>query len=249
MSAANWSFLGVPDPVSAATHFGALLLGILGWKILWRMCRGDRRKQLAIACFGLGTVVLYASSTLYHALPVSPDHRWVFRLIDLTAIFGLIAGTLTPTFTLLLRSRPSKYVLLGTIWAFAAAGISVKWSVPREPFGLTIGLYLGMGWLALVPIVELSQAVGLKGMMWAAGGGVCYTLGGVTDLIDWPTFAPGVFGAHELSHVFDMGGTFCHFVFMVAYVVPFGSAGSAPGLPAAQVSAPDKAQPVLGCQI
>src|SRR5437870_3307811 len=105
MAAANTPFLGVPDPVSAATHFAALALAVLACQLLWRMSRGDRRKQLATAWFGLGTIILYAASTTYHALPVAAENRWVFRLIDQSAIFALIVGTYTTTLALLLRAR------------------------------------------------------------------------------------------------------------------------------------------------
>jgi hemolysin III len=245
MSQGNWPFLGVPDPISAATHFAALLLATAGTLFLWRLCRGDHSRRRLLACFGLSMMTLYAASTIYHALPVRPEHRWVFRLLDQSAIYGLIAGTYTPAFALLIRAGRRRWLLLGGIWLFAVAGVVCKWSLPSEPFGLTIGLYLGMGWMALLPIVELTRAVGWRGILWAAGGGVCYTLAAVADLIDWPVFAPYVFGAHELSHLLDMAGTGCHFVFMVSFVVPFAPAPAEAEAPDA-VDSLSPAQPAFG---
>jgi hemolysin III len=221
MSQENWPIWGLRDPVSSMTHFGAFLLAILGTLLLWRLCRGARLKQLAMGCFGLSMMTLYAASTVYHALRLPPGQLQFFRLMDQSAIYGLIAGTYTPVLLVVLRPRLRQRLLLGGVWVLAVAGVVCKWSLASEPFGLTIGLYFGIGWLALLPIGELTRSVGFPGIAWAVWGGVCYTLGGVADLIDWPRFSPGYFGAHELSHVFDMAGTFCHFVFVFRYVVPF----------------------------
>jgi hemolysin III len=65
------------------------------------------------------------------------------------------------------------------------------------------------------------RAVGVRGMAWGLWGGLCYTLGGLADLFHWPRLLPGLFGSHEVFHLFVMGGTFCHFIFMVKYVFPF----------------------------
>jgi hemolysin III len=217
----NWSFLGVRDPLCAASHFTAFILSILGTLFLWRLCRGEWRKRLALACFGLSMMVLYATSTTYHTLQLPPRQLDFFRLLDHSAIFGLIAGTYTPALVLLLSSRVRKGLLLGSIWALAIGGVVCKWVLPWEPEWLTISLYWTLGWLALLPLAELTRAAGVRAVLWLVYGGVSYTLAGVTDLINWPVFFPGVFGSHELSHLFDMGGTFCHFLFMVRYVAPF----------------------------
>src|SRR5437764_14133762 len=105
MFAANASFLGLRDPISSLTHFVAFFWAILATRILWRMADGNRRRQLAVSCFGISMILLYFASALYHAVLVPPEQLQYFRLLDLSAIYLLIAGTYTPAFLVLLRPR------------------------------------------------------------------------------------------------------------------------------------------------
>jgi hemolysin III len=221
MSQANWPFLGLRDPVSSGTHFAACLWAIFGTLILWRLTRGDRSKQLSLACFGLSMIALYAASATYHALQLTPEQLAFFQRLDHSAIYILIAGSYTPVFAVLIRQRARKLLYLGCIWGLAALGIACKWLFCGAPYWLTVSLYIGMGWLAVVPIIDLVRAVGVRGLLWALYGGLSYTIGGIADLVEWPVIYPGVFGYHEFFHLLAMGGTFCHFVFMVRHVVTF----------------------------
>jgi hemolysin III len=221
MSQGNWPLWGLRDPVSAATHFAAFLLAVLGTILLWRLCRGNWRKRLAISCFGLSMMVLYAASTTYHSLQLPAKQLKFYQLLDQSAIYGLIAGTYTPVVILLFRPGLYKYLLLGTIWSFAIAGVFCKWMLPAEPLWLTITLYLCMGWLAVLPVSALARVVGFQGVWWIVCGGVAYSWGAILDLIGWPVLYPRVVGPHEMAHVLDMAGTYCHFVFMIQFVAPF----------------------------
>ncbi len=221
MTSSNWPFLGLRDPISAATHLFACLFAIFAAGLLWRLCRGERRKQLKMACFGLSMVALYGASGIYHALSLPAEQLQVFQRLDHSAIYLLIAGTYTPTFGVLLGGLWRRRFFVASVWALALAGITCQWAIPDAPYWVEIMLYFILGWVALVPIVELFRAVGFRGMQWAFYGGVFYTLGGVSDLIEWPVVYPRIFGPHELFHIFVMAGTFCHIVFMVCHVAPF----------------------------
>jgi hemolysin III len=218
----------VRDPVSTATHAAACLWSLYATGVLWRLCRGQPRKQWSLACFGVSMILLYAASALYHAPRLSPEALKPLQLIDHSAIYTLIAGTYTPAFAVLIPRRWLRRLLLAGIWALAIAGIACKWSIASVPYPVTISLYLGMGWFGLLAIVELVRAVGWGGMCWGLGGGVLYTLGGIADWMQWPILYPGFFGYHEFFHICAMAGTFCHFILMVRYVVPY-DAGPAPG--------------------
>jgi hemolysin III len=218
----NIPFLGLRDPVSSATHFAACLFALFATTVLWRLTRDrGRRVQLAVGVFGASMVLLYAASATYHALRLTPDRLRFYQLLDHSAIYVLIAGTYTPSFYLLLPDRPYRRALLGGIWLFAAAGIACKWAIPEVPYWLTVGLYIGMGWFGVLTLTELLRAIGVRGLAWCLWGGIAYTLGGLADLFHWPRVLPGLFGAHEVFHLFTMGGTFCHFVFMVRDVIPY----------------------------
>ena len=218
----NIPLLGLRDPVSSLTHFAACLFAMFVTTLLWRLSRGrGRRAQLALGVFGLSMVLLYGASATYHALRLPPERLRFFQLLDHSAIYLLIAGTYTPAFYFLLPDRPYRRVFLGGIWLFAATGIACKWAVPDTPYWLTVGLYLAMGWVGMLTVTEMLRAVGVRGMSWGLWGGLSYTIGGLADLFHWPRVLPGLFGAHEVFHLFAMGGTFCHFIFMVKHAFPF----------------------------
>jgi hemolysin III len=199
------------------------LLAVGGSLFLWQRSRDNRWRQLALACFGLTMITLYLASATYHALQLPRERLRFYQLLDQSAIYGLIAGTYTPALCVLLRNRLRKYLLLGGMWVLAATGIVCKWLLPAAPYWLTVNLYFLLGWIGLLGCFEMLYAVGFRAMLWAISGGILYTLGGVCDMTGWPSFFPGVFGSHELFHVLCMGGTFCHFVFMVRYVIPYTS--------------------------
>jgi hemolysin III len=210
------------DPVSAASHLLACAFAGYSSLILMRLAGGERPKRLSLACFGLTMTLLYGASGTFHALPDSAA-RLFFRRLDHSAIYGLIAGTYTPVLVVLLRGQ-MRATMLGLIWALAAVGIALKWALPMMPTPVTVGLYLAMGWLGLLPLPALVRAVGVRAMAWGVFGGVLYTAGALCELLQWPAPIPGVVGPHEMMHFFDMGGTAVHYAFMMWYVLPYEGA-------------------------
>jgi hemolysin III len=214
------SIWGLRDPVSAATHAAACVWCVYLTAILWRLTKGERVKQWSTAVFGVTSVILYAASALCHAVQVSDEQLRLYRLLDHSAIYLLIAGTYTPPVVVLL-ARPWRSVLLIGIWVLATVGIASKWLILDAPYWLTIGLYLSMGWLALVRLPEFWRAVGLRGAVWGIGGGLWYTIGALIDFVRWPDPIPGFFGHHEIFHICDIAGSFFYFMFMVQCVIPY----------------------------
>jgi hemolysin III len=221
--------LGLREPISSATHFVAFLWAIYATLLLLRLCQGERTKQLSLGIFGASMIALYAASSAYHGVSLSVERLRLFQLIDHSAIYGLIAGTYTPAFLVLLHPGLRRRLLLGGIWTLALIGILGKWLLPETPYELTIGLYLGLGYSGLLPVLELKRAVGSRGLCWAISGGLFYTMGCLADLMQWPILYPGVFGQHEFFHLCSMAGTACHFNFMMLYVVPFTRRDEAAG--------------------
>jgi hemolysin III len=210
------------DPVSSLTHLAMAAFGVYVTFLLWRLTRHDRAKRRSLAVFGVCVVVLYAASGIYHAinLPKSAPVVDFFRRLDHSAIYALIAGTFTPVLVVALAGTWARR-LLPLVWGLATAGIAAKWLFPFAPHPLTVGLYLALGWLGLLPAVPLVRAVGLGGLGWAALGGLLYTAGSLCEVFGWPILLPFYFGPHEVLHVCDMGGTTAHLVLMVRYVVPY----------------------------
>jgi hemolysin III len=207
------------DPVSAATHLMWCVLGMYITGMFWRLGRGDRVRQVSVACFGICMTLLYGASGLYHAVRVGEPYLNYFRLLDHSAIYLLIAGTYTPVCAVLLRGR-LRVGLLIMIWSLAAGGIACKWLLSEPPHELTVGLYVAMGWTGLIPAYQLVKAVGAQGMLWGLAGGLLYTIGAVCETLRWPILWPHVIGYHEFFHLMDMAATMVHIYFVMRYVLP-----------------------------
>jgi hemolysin III len=213
--------LAFRDPVSATLHLLWCLWALYATALLWRLSRGDPLRRWSVACFGLSRVLLYGASGAYHAAPADrPRLVAALRRLDHSAIYLLIAGTYTPIFAVLLRGR-LRASLLALVWGLAVLGIACKWLLPWPPFVFAVAVYLGMGWVGLVPVWQMTRAVGVRGMAWGLLGGLLYTAGALCEAAHWPVLVPGVFGSHEVLHLCDMGGTLTHVFFVGRYVLPF----------------------------
>jgi hemolysin III len=210
------------DPVSSLTHLLTSLFGVYVTLLLCRLTREDRAKRLSLAIFGACIVALYAASGVYHAIPLpwSSPTLGIFRRLDHSAIYLLIAGTYTPVFTVLFLGQRRQFYLT-LIWLLAGTGIAAKWLLPSTPLRVSVALYLALGWIGVVPVAGLIRAVGWRGMAWGLLGGLFYTAGAVCELTHWPVLIPGVVQWHEVFHLCDMAGTAVHVGFMVRFVVPY----------------------------
>jgi len=231
------------DPVASLTHLFGFLAALYFTGLLWRLARGDRRRQLGVGIFGLSMCLLYFASSTYHALLRPPSLINFFQRLDHSAIYILIAGTYTPIYMVLLP-RPLRTRLLLLMWALAVVGIVCKWLLPMGAYELSVGLYVSMGWTGLLSAVALVRAIGWRATAFGVLGGVFYTIGGICDALKWPVIYPGVVRPHEVLHVFDLFGTFVHVIFVIRYVLPFGHPAGAGGSDrAARVSRGDARSP------
>ena len=157
-------------------------------------------------------ILLYFTSTLYHALGEGKTKR-VFRVLDHAAIYLLIAGTYTP-FTLGVLRGGWGWTLFGIVWSLALSGIVLK-VVYRFRFPvISTGVYLMMGWLALIAVKPLWERVPLWGLVWLLAGGLAYTVGVVFFA------AKRVPYNHFVWHLFVLAGTTCHFIAGLYYSTP-----------------------------
>jgi hemolysin III len=174
--------------------------------------RGDTPLVIGCSVFGATLVVLYAASTIYHALPVSRAKR-ILQLIDHSAIYLLIAGSYTPFALGVLRGGWG-WTLLGAVWGLAGLGI-----VYKSLFGLrfprfSIVLYLLMGWMATLAIGPLMRTLPLAGLLWLLAGGLLYTAGTLFYVRERPRYS------HAVWHLFVLGGSACHVVAVLGYALP-----------------------------
>lgn len=210
------------EPVNSLTHLAGALLSLVALVLMLVLVWGDPWKMLAFALYGVSMVVLYTASTLLHSLRVRPEVERALRIFDHAAIFGLIAGTYTPVTLVTLKAySPTLGVALFSVaWGFALLGIVFKIVWIDAPRWLSTGLYLLMGWLAIVAARPLLQALPPGGLLWLALGGLFYTVGALVYASKRPDPYPGVFGYHELWHLFVLAASGCHFIMMLRYVLP-----------------------------
>jgi hemolysin III len=151
---------------------------------------------------------MYVSSTLYHALAESRAKR-VFRVLDHGSIYLLIAGTYSP-FTLGVLRGAWGWTLLGIVWGLAIFGIVMKSTGRAWHPIISTGLYVLMGWLALIAVRPLASALPAFSIAWLAAGGIAYTAGII------------FYGARQLRyghfiwHLFVVAGTACHAMAVLA---------------------------------
>lgn len=153
--------------------------------------------------FGATAILLYLTSTLYHAASPGKLKAWLNRM-DHAAIYVFIAGSYMP-FMLGVLYGAWGWALFGVVWGAATVGVLAKLlNLLKHPLWST-GLYVAMGWVAVVAAVPLVQRMAPEGLAWLVGGGVAYTLGAVVFLFD-----EKVRYAHFVWHLFVVAGSACH---------------------------------------
>ena len=209
------------EPVSGLTHAVGGVLAVVGLGVLLATAASTGRldQLLAFGIFGLSLVALYAASALYHLLPLSPAGVARLRRLDHMTIFVLIAGTYTP-FCLLALDGGWRWGLLALIWSLALCGVMLKVRWMDAPRWLSVALYLGMGWIAVIAASELLRAVPPGGIAWVLSGGLVYSAGALAYGLKRPNPVPGVFGFHEVWHIFVLAGSACHFWAVLHYIAP-----------------------------
>lgn len=196
---------------NSVIHGVALLAAIAAVPFLIAAVRDLGAANVAGASvFAATMILLYLTSTLYHALPAGRAKR-VFMKLDHGAIYLLIAGSYTP-FALGVLGGPWGWTLFGLVWSLAALGVTLK-AVDRlsHPW-LSTGLYLLMGWLVLIAIVPLVERVAPAGVALLVAGGLAYTVGVVFFMLD-----SRIRYAHAVWHGFVVAGTGFHFFAVLGY--------------------------------
>ena len=191
---------------NALSHGLGFLLAAVSLPVLLDFAaRGKNATAVAgAAIFSVTMLLLYAASTVYHALPQGPLKQW-FNRLDHAAIFLFIAGSYTP-FVLGPLQGPAGWLLFVVVWSLALAGMLLKVRGRlAHPLGST-AIYVAMGWLAVLAAGPLIDHIAPGGLMLLVGGGLSYSLGVVFFLLDYRLPF-----AHFIWHLFVLGGSTCHF--------------------------------------
>jgi hemolysin III len=197
---------------NSISHGLALVAALVGtpYLIMQAERHGDTRFVVGTSVFAATMILLYLSSTLYHALLVGKAKR-VFRVIEHSAIFLLIAGTYTP-FTLGVLRGAWGWTLFGLVWFLALVGVALKAFYQSLHPVVSTTNYLMMGWLVVIAVDPMLARIPTAGLLWLIAGGVSYTAGVVFFALD-----SRLKYGHLIWHLFVMAGTACHYFAVLGY--------------------------------
>jgi len=196
---------------NGVSHGAGLLAALVAAPVLVHSAvrHGGAARIAGASVFATAMVLLYLTSTLYHALPGNRAKQ-VFRLLDHAAIYVMIAGTYTPI-TLGVLGGTWGWTLFGIVWGLALGGVVLTMTGGVRYPKLRTSLYLAMGWLIVVAVKPLWLRMPSGGLIWLAAGGIAYTVGVVFYA------AKRVRYCHFVWHLFVIAGTACHFIAILRF--------------------------------
>ena len=196
---------------NSITHLFGLIAALAGGVVLvvYAAEQGDPWKIVSFSIYGITLFLLYLFSVLYHSN--QGEAKKIFRRLDHLAIYLLIAGTYTP-FTLVTLNGVWGWSLFAAVWSLAIAGMLIEF-VPQKRRIIPVIIYLVMGWICLVAIEPLLDALPLAGFWWLLAGGLFYTTG-----IIFYAFDKKVRHFHGIWHLFVLAGSICHYIIVMWYV-------------------------------
>ncbi|GIT14083.1 MAG: hemolysin III [Chloroflexota bacterium] len=165
---------------------------------------GDSLSIVGSTVFATTLVLVYLGSTIYHAC-TSYKHKKLWKSLDGSLIYLLIAGTYTP-FALSPLNGPWGWSILGTLWGIALIGIGIKLMFPNRFTKFSIMLCLLLGWLILIATVPMFEKVPTGGILLITSGGIFYSLG--VGFLLWT----GLKFSHSIWHVFVICGSLTHYL-------------------------------------
>jgi len=189
-------------------------LSIAGLVILVALAsfHGDAFRVVSFSIYGASLILLYLTSTLYHALQCRRA-KHVFEIMDHSAVYVLIAGTYTPFMLVTLRGAWG-WSLFGIVWSLAVFGIVFKSFHVKRFKAFSNMVYLAMGWLVVIAIQPMIKVLPLGAIAWLLAGGLLYSVG-----VFFYAHEKLPFG-HAVWHLFVLGGSLCHFFSIFFYVLP-----------------------------
>jgi hemolysin III len=199
---------------NSVTHGVGVAFSIVALTLLvvFAVLRNDPWSLAGAIVFGVALVLLYTGSTLYHAIPF-PKARHVFKILDHSAIYVLIAGTYTP-FTFVTLRNSGGWWMFAVVWTLAVIGIVLEAFWVYRPKWLSVVVYVGMGWLVVLMTGPLMAALPANGLILLFAGGLAYTGGTIFYAVKRVPYF------HMIWHLFVIAGSVCHFLAVLLYVMP-----------------------------
>ena len=205
----------IEEIFNGISHGLGVVFGIFALTILLvaSIKKGDVSSIVGFSIYGACIILMFLSSTLYHSIPMEKAKK-VLRVFDHSSIFLFIAGTYTPIVILTLTGALRIGVLV-SIWAIALSGVGFKiftYGKFDKYKAISLILYIGMGWTAILPIKSIINATSINFFFWILGGGLLYTLGTI-----FYGFRKIPFN-HGIWHIFVLAASIVHFVGIYLYL-------------------------------
>lgn len=207
------------DPVSSLTHLISAAVAAVAAIWLAMQTTPLSGAWIGVIIYGIGLTGMFLASGIYHAYTGNGQTLLMLRKWDHSAIYLQIAGTYTPICLVVLDGN-WRWGLLVVIWSMAAIGIGVKLFIIQAPRWVTAGVYLVMGWISIFAVREMLAVLNWSVIFWLLLGGIFYTVGALIYITKKLDIKPGVFGFHEVWHIFVMLGAFSHFIFIACALNP-----------------------------
>ncbi|WP_170871539.1 PAQR family membrane homeostasis protein TrhA [Desulfosporosinus metallidurans] len=207
------------EPVNTWTHFIPFMAAIVGLVFLILMSKNDISKLITMTIYGLSMIALYGASSVYHWVRTTPQKELILKKVDHIAIYFLIAGSYTPVFYYGLEGA-WRWAMLIAVWTLATIGMALKLWFIHAPRYVSSAFYVSLGWIALVPFLQLIKHLEMGAIILMAVGGVVYTIGAIIYATKIFDFFPKRFGFHEIFHLFIAAGSIVHFIMILIYIVP-----------------------------
>ena len=185
--------------------------------LVWRA--STAKGTVAMAIYGVGLIGLFGISALYHRPTWEPKARAWMRRLDHSMIYVFIAASITP-FALLVLDGGLAWAALAIAWGGALLGVllSVLWV--NAPKWLTVIIYIALGWVGVICVPQILDALGWWAILGLLLSGILYTAGAIIYATGRPDPAPKTFGYHELFHSLVTGAAGTHYVVVAVLVLP-----------------------------
>jgi hemolysin III len=199
------------EPFSSLSHltFAAFML-FAGLVLLRLVRRHSVWRRWAVGLYAASAVLLYVASGLFHGVRYdSPSTQELFRRLDLSGIFLLIAGSYLPVFAYLLAGR-LRTAITAAVGGLAVVGVMLVWVLDAPRSGTMVPIYAGLALIGLLPLPHYLRRAGWRAVAWMVAAAGVYAVGGVCEVLKWPVLVPDFIGPHEVLHVTDVLGTLSH---------------------------------------
>lgn len=187
-----------------------IVAAIAGTVYLVSVVRASVAYVAVAVVYGISVTLLFSASAFYHALKKSENEISLWRTLDHSAIFFMIAGTYTPVCYVYL-SGYWRWSVIVLQWALVITGLFLKFFYLRAPRYFSTAIYLLMGWIGIVAIKEFLTTMPPHAVFYLFAGGVSFTVGAIFYAVKKPVLAPG-FGFHEIFHFFVLLGGLFHYL-------------------------------------